>query len=109
MQKNAIITKHKLDFEAARWPIDERIMLFRIGTCEGQYLFVENSICILSVVNSVPGNGHLDDVFEWFEFASKKQGHSLKVLAIMNEGFKKHLIEKRGFVDVGDDNVEKYF
>ena len=87
MQKNAIIRTHKLDFECAPWPLNEAIAVFRVGTCEGQYLFMRKSICILSVVNSVPGNGHLDDVFDWFEFASKKQGHSLKVLAIMNERF----------------------
>jgi hypothetical protein len=75
-------------------------MLFRIGTCEGQWFAIEHSYCILSVLNNNPGNGHLDDVFEWFEFSCKRDKKALLVLEVMNDRFKQHLITKRGFNEV---------
>lgn len=101
---------HKLIFEACPWPRDKSIMLFRIGTCEGQWFSEEMCFCIISVINNKPGNGHLEDVFEWFERSCKRDSKALKVMEVMNERFKKHLIEKRGFqVIPRTDNVIKFF
>src|SRR5688572_15337315 len=108
--KNAIKTKHRLDFEVSVWARNENILLYRIGTCEGQWFSLEHAYCIMSVMNSKPGNGHLDDVFEWFEYAAKRDGKALIILELMNDRFKNHLIQKRGFVQVpGKDDVIKLF
>lgn len=111
MSDNAIITKHGLDFLAADSPYGDDHKLFRIGTCDGQWYSLKDSYCILSVINSTPGNGHLDDVFEWFEFSCKRDAKNLIVLECMNERFAMHLIEDRGFVplDDGNYNVIKIF
>lgn len=100
-------TKHNLSFEVAPWPRNKAISLFRVGTCKGQWYSTENAYCIVSVINNVPGNGHLDDVFEWFESSCKRDGKALIVLELMNERFKKHLMTKRGFEDMGNNHVIK--
>jgi hypothetical protein len=101
-------TKHRLPFEACPWDRNPAYMLFRVGTCEGQWFSTDVAYVILSVINSKPGNGHLDDVFQWFEFSCRRDGKALMVMELMNDGFKKHLITKRGFTDVGD-HVIKFF
>lgn len=101
MSSNAIITTHKLDFEVAESPYDvfkDGHKMFRIGTCEGQWGCTKDSFYILSVKNSVPNNGHLDDVFEWFEYSCKRDGRNLLVLECMNSKFYQHMIYRRGFV-----------
>lgn len=102
-------TAHNLPFEVAEWREHPAIKLYRVGTCEGQWMATEEAYCIISVVNSSPGNGHLNDVFEWFEMSCKRDGKALIVMELMNERFKKHLLEKRGFADMGRDNVIKIF
>lgn len=105
---NAIKTKHNLDFEACPWPRNPSIMLFRVGSCHGQYFFDENSLYILSVVNDTPGNGHLDDVFEWFEYSARTNDKLLTILEFMNLQFKRHCIDKRGFKEIpGTDSLVK--
>lgn len=106
---NAIQTKHNLDFEAREWPRDKRVMEFKVGTCHGQYAIVDKKLTIISIINDTPGNGHLEDVFEWFEFAAKAQGVDLMIAEFMNDRFKKHCIEKRGYRPFGNDNVIKQF
>ncbi len=107
---NAIITKHNLDFESADWPRNPAIKVFRVGTCEGQWIATDMAFCIMSVINSKPGNGHLEDVFEWFEYACKTQGKALMILEFFNDRFKKHCIDKRGFTSIpGKNDVIKIF
>lgn len=107
---NQLITTHKLDFEACPWPRNPSIQLFRIGTCEGQWMATENAYCIISILNSNKGNGHLDDVFEWFEHSSRRDKKALMILEFMNDRFKRHCIEKRGFTEIpGRDDVIKIF
>lgn len=105
--KSEMKTKYNLIFEVAPWPRNKAIMLFRVGTCEGQWLSTNEAYCIMSIVNNSPGNGHLEDVFQWFESSCKRDGKALIVLELMNERFKKHLLTKRGFSDMGKDNVIK--
>ena len=65
---------------------------------------------IISVINDKRGNGHLDDVFQWFEYAAKRDGRALKILEFFNGEFKRHCIEKRGFISIpGTDDVIKIF
>lgn len=108
--ENAVITKHKLDFEAApgKYGFDP---VFRIGSCHGLWGSTSDSYYILSVINAEPGNGHLDDVFEWFEFSCKRDGKNLLVLACFNSRFYLHLLSKRGFVplDAEGENCIKIY
>lgn len=109
-----LITKHNLPFEAAPSPyniFNDGHQLFRIGTCEGQWGFTPDSYYILSVKNSAKGNGHLDDVFEWFEYSCKRDNRNLLVLECLNNTFYKHLIDKRGFIalDKNEENLIKVF
>lgn len=106
---NAIQTDHNLDFEAAEWKRDKRVMVFRIGTCHGQYGFKKGTLMLISIINETPGNGHLNDVFQWFEFAAKTQGIDLMVCELMNTRFMQHLILKRGFVKFNKVTVIKRF
>lgn len=105
---NVIKTKHSLDFETAHSDFGTH---FKIGTCTGLWGSVNGAYFILSVSNDEPGNGHLDDVFEWFEFSCKRDKRNLLILEIMNAPFYMHLISKRGFIpmDTGGSNVIKVF
>jgi hypothetical protein len=120
MSTPAIITTHKLAFEVAPSPYASMELwgkaqmteqLFRVGTCTGQWGSLKDSFYILSVVNSTPGNGHLQDVFEWFENSCKIYKRNLLVLEIMTPRFYEHLLGKRGFIelDEGKKNVVKIF
>lgn len=80
---------------------------FRVGTCTGAYGCTHRCYTILVVKNSAPGNGHLDDVFEWFENSCRRDKRDLVVLEVMNKRFKRHLIEKRGFSPFEKDHVIK--
>jgi len=106
---NAVITTHKLYFQACPWPRNPAIQLFKIGTCEGQWVYNDLSYCIISVMNDVPGNGHLDDVFQWFEFSCKRDKKALVIMEFFNAKFKQHCIYKRGFQKFGKDNLIKFF
>lgn len=103
-------TTHALPFESTA-PIERYgwYMLFRVGTCEGQYRATWDAYEILSIVNDNPGNGHLDDVFEWFEHSCKRDGKVLRVSEIWNERFYLHLIKKRGFKPDGSLDLIKTF
>jgi hypothetical protein len=124
---NIVQTEHDLDFLAAPWELpdgDKAIVrmatydddkypdiewqLFRVGTCIGQWRLTPEAYEILSVINEKPGNGHLDDLLEWFEYGCRRSKLPLRILAFTNDGFKKHLLEKRGFVPFGDDVEKKY-
>jgi len=105
-----LITSHQLPFQVGKekWFGHS---VYRIGTCHGQWGDTWDSFYILSVMNDEPGNGHLQDVFEWFEFSCKKYGKNLLVLACWNKEFYQHLLVKRGFIalDKMGDNCIKIF
>lgn len=99
--ENSFKTTHDLVFEAAPWtnaldPSDNW-MVFRVGTCEGVWRSSDDNYSILAITNKEPGNGHFEDVLEWFENSCKRDGKNLMILEVWNDKFKKHLIEKRGF------------
>lgn len=107
---NAVLTAHKLDFEACDWPRDPsgEIKLFRIGTCYGQWMSTDHAYVIISVMNEVQGNGHLEDVFQWFEHSCKRDKKALVIREFFNDRFKEHCLKKRGFVKFGDNDVIKF-
>ena len=82
---------------------------FRIGTCQGLFRVEKFTYDILNIDNTDIGNGHLQDVFDWFEYMCKKDNKNLRMLEVWNTRFKAHLINKRGFVEIKDDVVIKYF
>src|ERR1044071_4356783 len=106
-------TTHKLAFEVANNlnPLLGNHALYRIGTCTGQWGCTADSYWILSILNRSPGNGHLQDVFEWFENSCKRDNKNLLVLSIFSKRFYEHLILKRGFIPLDEDgeNVIKVF
>lgn len=99
---NELISTHNLDFEAAPW--DDEYSRFRIGTCEGLYGYDRApggkavSLDILAVQNRKQGNGHFEDVLQWFEFSAKNNKLPLRIIELTNPRLFVHLIEKRGFV-----------
>lgn len=101
-------TTHKLPFLSRPWQRDKNIQEFKIGTCRGQWFAHDLCYVIVSILNETPGNGHLNDVFEWFEHFCKRDGKSLVIIEFFNEQFKTHCIEKRGFIEMGN-NVVKIF
>jgi len=101
-------TTHNLDFEASYHSLTGCIS-FRVGTCYGLYDDSGTSYDIIAIFNRTPGNGHFEDVLEWFEASCKRDKRNLRIMEFFNQPFKKHLIEKRGFVPEGENNVIKYF
>lgn len=101
-------TTHKLDFEVSVQNRSEDFYRFRIGTCHGLWRATADTYDILAVYNNKPGNGHLEDVFQWFSASCRRDGRDLRVMEIMNEDFLRHLIEKRGFVAEGDHCIKKF-
>lgn len=95
-------TTHNLPFECAQHVVHK---VFRVGTCHGQWGNTKDSFYILSIINNQKGNGHLQDVFEWFEHSCKRESMNLLVLCCFNKNFYQHLIDKRGFTKL-DDNRE---
>jgi hypothetical protein len=110
---NAILTTHRLDFEACPWEsmggVDDNYVKFRIGTCEGLWSATETTFDILAITNSQPGNGHFEDVLQWFEHACKRDKKNLRILEVWNKELKMHLIKKRGFNPEGPDHVVKHY
>lgn len=100
--KSIIQTKHNLDFEVTESKLG---MLYRIGTVTGQWGSTWDSYYILSFLNHKQGNGHLDDVFEWFEYSCKRDCRNLLVLECMNERFATHLMNKRGFFSLDPEGL----
>lgn len=107
MKAEEFKTTHNLPFESAPW-LTPHFIRFRVGTCTGLWTSENKTYDILAIENAEPGNGHLNDVFEWFENSCKRDGKKLRVLEVWNKGFLKHLVEKRGFSLIeGTENVIK--
>lgn len=102
-------TTHKLPFEVAPWEHDSEFQRFRVGTVTGLWSYDKDNYHILAIDNSAPGNGHFEDVLQWFEFSCKRDKRNLQILEVWNDKLKAHLINKRGFVDIGEFNVQKTY
>lgn len=106
-------SEHNLAFEVAPYNVQVDFgtewLRFRVGTCNGLWCSTDKSYNILAIINNSPGNGHLKDVLQWFEQSCRRDKRSLKIMEVMNPKFKKHLIEKCGFKDIGNNNVERKF
>ncbi len=106
------MTTHNLEFLSARWENPFNIdgwQVFKVGTVHGQWVSTPTSYDILSFINDHPGNGHFEDVIEWFEQSCKRDKRNLRVLEVWNKRLARHLVEKRGFVYESEDNLIKRF
>lgn len=105
-------TEHNLLFEVADYEdslgFSNDWMAFRVGTCEGLWHSTERSYDILAVVNTCPGNGHFNDVLQWFENSCIRDKKNLRIIEVFNSDFKRHLIAKRGFRAHGRDVVKVF-
>jgi len=99
---------HDLDFLCCPWERDPTWMRFKIGTCHGLWRSTDGAYEILVVDNEVPGNGHFEDVMEWFENSCRRDGKKLRLLEFFNDRFRRHLIEKRGFRPEGENAVKVF-
>src|ERR1044072_3060346 len=88
-------TVHNLDFMVAPFEYDKEWLRFKVGTCEGLWRASVRYYDILAIDNHKPGNGHLTDVLQWFEYSCRRDGKSLRVMELWNEGFMQNLINKR--------------
>lgn len=104
--KKPFTTVHSLSFEVAPWERSEDWLRFRVGTCSGLWRSTSVSYAILAVTNDEPGNGHFEDVLQWFEHSCRRDGRALCMLVVANKRFKQHLIEKRDFIAVGNNCVK---
>lgn len=81
---------------------------YRVGTCTGIYHFTRISLNIVAIVNSEPGNGHFEDVLQWFERSCRRDKKNLVFMHCDNLRFRDHLITNRGFKMIpGTTNVCK--
>lgn len=81
---------------------------FKIGTCFGTFGEADDSLEIFGISNSNKGNGHLNDVLEYFEYICAKKNKNLCFSHFENQDFKKHLINKRGFEGQGNCVIKKF-
>lgn len=65
-------TTHSLEFLAAPFEHDDSLVRFKVGSCHGLYGCTNEAYELIAVMNDQPGNGHLTDVFEWFEASAKR-------------------------------------
>lgn len=110
-----MITQNKLDFLSRRsnlqLDLDKGIVWndFLVGTVHGKWTSTKEFYIILVIINEVPGNGHLNDVFQWFENSCKRDKKALVIKEFFNPQFKKHCLEKRGFKPLGNNDAIKTF
>jgi len=102
MNDDSFKSKHNLLFESrpwksSGWPLPGEFFQFRVGTIHGLWQSTEHSYDILAIDNDQPGNGHFEDVMQYFVRSCQRDHKDLRFLEVMNDRFKKHLINVRGF------------
>lgn len=105
-------SEHKLKFLTAPHLIagaPTGLEKFEVGTCHGLWRQDKASIEVWAVINGSPGNGHMDDVMQWFLELARLQNVILAVMDISNLAFKNQLILKWGFQTTkANDRVIKF-
>lgn len=98
----AFKSRHNLKFEAYKWDfgLAGSAYNFRIGTCGGLYSFNKTAYIIIAIENKQKGNGHFEDVLEWFYESCKRDKMDLIIAEIWNARLYRHLVIKRGFKDI---------
>ena len=101
-------SEHKLDFEVAEW-IFPNWKMFRIGTVEGLWNSTDKCYQILAISNSKPGNGHFNDVLQWFEHSCIRDHKDLRICEVWNMRLASHLVGKEGFIYEDKNNLIKIY
>jgi len=102
---------HSLSFEVAPYDLQlpgDQWIRFRIGTCHGLWRGTHREYQILAVINEEPGNGHFEDVIDWFERSAKRDNRNLMFMEMINDEFRDHLINKRGFEITSNNVIKRY-
>lgn len=105
-------TKHNLPFEVAEWETgkildpNSTFRVFRVGTVGGLWDSTDTTYDVLAFLNEQPGNGHLEDVFEWFFSSCKRDNKDLRVLELWNKRFKAYLMREHEFVEQGENLIK---
>lgn len=86
---------------------NKKVQLFRVGTCSGVWYPTPEEYRILFICNSQKGNGHFEDVIEWFQASCKRDKRDLVFEEVLTERLKKHL-EKRGFIRRENDMIKSF-
>lgn len=76
--------------------IDAGVLQFKIGTTHGIFKNFSLSVDVFTVINDNPGNGHMEDFFEFFEAHAKKTNRVFRMCEVSDQEFKNALI-LRGF------------
>lgn len=100
---------HNLPFESCLWEINPEWNRFRVGTCVGLWKPTLKAYEILTVCNSEPGNGHFNDVLEWFYNSCERDSKCLIIREFLNKKFKNHLMQYEGFKKLGQSDLVKTF
>jgi hypothetical protein len=109
---NAITTAHNLDFEVAPYEsilnsVRDDIKRFRIGSCFGLWQSTRYTYDVIAITNENKGNGHFDDVFQWFENSCYRDQKDFRFMEVINPALRIHLTTKRGFKHERMDNYIK--
>lgn len=105
-------TTHNLEFHVGPWRSPFNLggyHKFKIGTCHGACGSTDSSYDILAITNNAPGNGHFEDVLEWFENSCRLDGKAFRILEVWNPRLAWHLVRERGFECEEGDNYIKNF
>lgn len=78
---------------------------FEIGTVHGIWNVSTFSVDVFACINDEPGNGHMDDVFEWFFSIATERGLPVRVTNVSSEDFRQQLIDKWLFVPTKDHDT----
>ena len=100
---NEFSSTHNLPFEVADWPLSPKWKVFRIGTITGLWGSTDTSYDILAIDNEDKGNGHLQDVFDWFKMKCIRDKRDLRFHELLNIRFENYLL-RNGF-EKGDNCV----
>lgn len=103
------VSRNGLAFEVAPWEFGEEYQRFRIGTVTGLWGSNDQAYLILALQNDNPGNGHLEDLFDWFYQSCRRDQKDLIIQEVWNAGLREHLIKKRGFKPKGKEDLIKLY
>jgi hypothetical protein len=109
---SAPLTENMLPISWFRWEKSvghEKVYKFICGTVDGIFTVEKERVVMIGIGNMQPGNGHITDVFQWFERACRELKKNFWIVEIINEGFYRHLVEKHCFQIVTNKQVIKRF
>lgn len=99
-----------LPFEVSPWnhPLNfEGWLVFRVGTCHGQWRSLEDAYEILGIINDQPGNGHFQETMRWFEQSCLRDGYVFRIREVWNKELAAKLV-KHGFVAEDNDMIKRF-